>query len=172
MKKILCLVGFNGFQPIEYSVPKEMLESAGFLLETVSDKKGFAKAAVGDIEVEITKTLEECSMGDFEAIMLVGGEGALESLENNETVRLLNEALIADKLIAAICISPRILARAHILHGKMATGWNGDESLPQIFEENGVIFEDAPVVVDGNFITANGPKAAEEYGKAILEALK
>ncbi len=55
------------------------------------------------------------------------------------------------------------MARAGVLKGKRATVWGG----PDIFDKEGVIFEDKNVVNDGKIITANGSDAALEWAKEI-----
>jgi len=64
------------------------------------------------------------------------------------------------------------LAKAGVLEGKRATFWTYPlGSQANILKENVAIFEKKSVVVDGKIITANGPGAAREFGKAIVEAL-
>jgi putative intracellular protease/amidase len=38
-------------------------------------------------------------------------------------------------------------------------------------EKGGAVFVDRPVVVSGNVVTANGPPAAREFGKALAGVL-
>jgi protease I len=38
-------------------------------------------------------------------------------------------------------------------------------------EDNGAIYEDKPVVIDGKIVTGNGPDAAQEFGETIKELL-
>jgi protease I len=40
-----------------------------------------------------------------------------------------------------------------------------------VLKQQGAHYTGKPVVVDGNLITANGPKAAEAFGKAIVSTL-
>ncbi len=74
--------------------------------------------------------------------------------------------------MGAICIAPTILAYAGVLEGKKATVWNQDGKQAEILTKNGAEFVDELVVVDGKIVTANGPPAAEAFGKKILEMLK
>ena len=46
-----------------------------------------------------------------------------------------------------------------------------DRSSVRILKDNGTIYQDEDVVVDGKIITGNGPAAAKEFGQAIVEAL-
>ena len=71
------------------------------------------------------------------------------------------------KPYGAICISPRILARAGVLEGKNAVGWNKDDEAPDIFKDHGATFVEGAVHVDGNVVTAAGPDAAKDFGRAI-----
>ena len=59
-----------------------------------------------------------------------------------------------------------------IAHDKQFfTVWNEDNKQAEILTKGGAEFVNQNVVVDGKIITANGPHAAEEFGKKVLEAL-
>jgi protease I len=93
-------------------------------------------------------------------------------LDNEDSYRVARETVSQDKILASICISPVILAKAGVLKGKKATVWTDfTKSQAKILEKEGAIFEEKPVVVDGKIITANGPGSAEEFGKKIIEVL-
>jgi protease I len=84
----------------------------------------------------------------------------------------MKEADNANKIIGAICYSPRILAKAGLLKGKKATGWNDDNELEGIFNNYGVTYMPSHVVVDGSVITADGPMAATEFAQVIINKLQ
>jgi protease I len=168
---ILFLIAGDGFQPIEYGVPKKILENGGHVVVTGSDVNGEAIASDGS-RVVVDIVLEDVELAKYGAVFIIGGPGALKHLEVQETNRILSEAMLREIPYGAICISPRILARAHVLVGKKATGWDDDEKLSQIFDENNVEYVHESVVVDGNVVTASGPSAAEGFGHAILDVLK
>ena len=167
---IVMIIANEGYQPIEYATPKKVLEQAGFMVTVASDKPGTAIAA-DKSTTQIDITLNNVIVDHYAAIVIVGGPGALEHLDNETTYRLIKSAQLSKKLIAAICIAPRILAHAGILKGKRATGWDGDGELAQIFKEHGVTYEQRPVVIDGLIVTAVGPAAAQEFGTIIVERL-
>lgn len=167
MKKILLVIASNGFQPIEYSVPKQLLTEAGFVVVTASDSVGEAVASDGSKQ-NVDVLLSEVEAENYDGLYFIGGPGALEHLDNQESNRILNEAMILQKSYGAICISPRILAKANVLTGRRATGWDEDGELSEIFETNNVEYVRQPVVVDHDVITGNGPAAAREWAEAIM----
>jgi protease I len=170
--KIAFIISFSDFRDEEYFVPKSLFESAGFEIKTASNKRGTAVGADGG-EAKVDSLVFEVNPANFDAIVFVGGPGCLKHLDDKNSYNLTKETVAQNKLLAAICISPVILARTEVLQGKKATVWATpmDKSAVKILEKSGAIYQDSPVVVDGNLITANGPAAAEEFGRQIIKAL-
>lgn len=171
-RKVAIIVAFKDFRDEEYFVPKRILEEAGVKITTVSTSLGTAVGADGG-ETESSFLLENLKSEDFDAIVFIGGPGCLKYLDNENSYRAARETISQDKVLAAICISPVILAKAGVLSGKKATVWSSplDKSPIKILEENGAIYQDESVVVDGKIITALGPIAAKEFGKVIVGLL-
>ena len=172
-KKVVLIVSFKDFRDEEYFVPKGILEGAGVEVKTASNKMGTARGADGG-EVEIDLLVSELNPALFDAIVFIGGPGALNQLDNENSYKIANETVSQGKVLAAICISPVILAKAGVLSGKKATVWSSalDRSPIEILKANGAIYRDEMVVVDGKIITANGPAAAQKFAQAIIETLK
>lgn len=170
MKKVVLIIAHEGFQHIEYRVPKKILEDAGFSVATASDKAGKATGKDGSTQT-VDLLLEDVNPKSVDGIFFIGGPGALVHLDNQESYRILNEAMILGKAYGAMCISSRILAKAHVLTQKKATGWDGDNELVGIFLQNNVEYLREPVVIDGNVVTASGPEAAEEFGQGMVSVL-
>ncbi len=172
MKPILLVIAHEGFQPVEYDVPKRALLTSGFEVKTASDLLGTAISAIDQEEAEVDLTLDSVAVSDYDGIFFIGGPGALEFLNNEKSYRVIQEAAKECKVWGAICISPRILAEAGVLKGRKATGWDDDGELVGILSGVGAEYIKEPVVVDGNLITASGPAAAEEFGREIVRVLK
>ena len=170
-KTVLLVIAGEGFQFVEYSDTKKEIEAAGLAVVTASDVAQSAKGH-NDVEVSIDLVLEEVDTKKYDGVFLIGGPGALKHLDIQEIHRILNEMMIAQKPFGAICIAPRILAKAHVIVGKRATGWNNDNELETIFPQNNVTYIPEPVVVDGNVVTADGPSSAEAFGKEIVKILQ
>jgi len=170
--KILMVVAFKDFRDEEYFIPKEVLEREGFFIDTTSTQKGIAVGSQGG-EAVIHVGIDEINSENYKAIIFCGGSGMAKELENQDFHKLIKDFYQNNKVVAAICISPALLAKAGILEGKKATVWSSslDKSFIKILEENGAIYKDSPVVIDDKIVTANGPDAAEEFGKAIKKLL-
>ncbi len=174
MKKILFVIAKTDFRDEEYFIPKSILEKE-FEVKTASNGKA-GEIALGFLggEANIDLNIKDVNVDDYDAVIFVGGAGALKNLDNEDSYKLIKEVVGKNKLLCAICIAPTILAKAGVLKGKKATVWHSeiDKSPIKVLEENGAIFVDEDVVEDENLITANGPKAAEKFGNKILEKLK
>jgi len=171
-KKIAIIIAFKNFRDEEYFIPRKILEEAGAKIEVVSNEVGTAFGVEG-LQVNTNTKLSDLDISNFDAVVFVGGPGALDNLNNQDSYRVIREAVKQNKVLAAICISPVILAEAGVLNGKKATVWTNplNKEPKKILEENGAIFTEQNVVVDGNIITANGPDAAAEFGKKLVEVL-
>ena len=172
-KKIGMVLAFRDFRDEEYFVPREILEGSGAEIKNISNQKGTARGADGG-EIEIDYNLEEAKAKDFDALVFVGGPGCLDNLDNENSYRLVNQAVEKGKLVTAICISPVVLAKAGVLKGKRATVWTSslDKTPAEILKEYGAIYQDQGVVVDGRIITAKGPSFAQEFAQTIIDTLK
>lgn len=171
-KKILMVVAFNEFKDEEYFVPKEIFEEAGFTVETTSSKKGVAQGVDGG-EAIVDVDAEKIQITDYEAVIFCGGAGMAEELDNEVFQKLAKDFYKENKLVAAICVAPALLAKAGVLKDKEATAWSSPlvKNYIQIIKENGGVYVDKPVVISGNIVTANGPDAAEDFGKTIINQI-
>lgn len=171
-KKIAMVIAFSDFKDEEYFIPREIFEDAGINVTTVSNQTGKASGVSG-AEVSIDFKISDLKIGDYDGVVFVGGSGCLKNIDNELSYGIIRETVKQNKILAAICISPLVLARAGVLKGKKATVWsdNLDKDPIEIIEENGAIYQDKNVVTDGKIVTANGPQAAEDFADAVIEGL-
>lgn len=169
---VLMAIAFKGFRDEEYLQPKKVLEQAGFSVNTTSTKMGMAEGTYGTTVV-IDTDINKVDPNDYLALVFSGGEGMEKELDNPQFQKLAQDFVKAGKPVAAICIAPALLAKAGLLQGKKAAVWSSPlyKKSIKILKANGAIYEDKPVVRDGNIITANGPAAAQQFGEAIVNLL-
>jgi protease I len=168
VKKIALVIAHKNYQPVEYGVPKKVFEDAGHAVITISDKPGKATASDGTT-TNVDHVVSKFDPTQCDGIVFIGGQGALDFLDNDASYRFIQKAVMAEKLVAGICSATRILAKAGALAAKTATGWDGDKALAEIFDKHAVIYDDeSGVVTDGKLVTAQGPAQAEEFARQIL----
>lgn len=170
-KRVLFVIAHQGYQSIEYTVPKKILEEAGYTVITASNKSGIATAS-DKTETMVDITLSNVIPNEYDGIFFIGGPGAIDDLDNTTSYTIIQETWKEHKIIGAICIATRLLANAGILEGKQATGWDGDNELSTIYKDHLVNYIREDVVVDFPIITATGPSAAQQFGQNALILLQ
>ncbi len=172
MKKIALVIPFKEFRDEEFFICFEKLKKENFLIKIVSDEEGIAIGADGgDIEVDLKINL--VNVNDFDALIFIGGPGCLKRLNNEQSYHLIKEAFNLNKTIAAICISPVILAESGILKEKKATVWSNsfDKTAIKTLKENGALYQDKNIVVDDNIITGNGPSSISDFSEIVISKI-
>ncbi|WP_264981426.1 DJ-1/PfpI family protein [Pseudodesulfovibrio portus] len=168
-KKALLIVAKSDFSATEYSRTRSALESGGMDCTVASSAAGPCKGDSGK-RATAEMALSSVNAADYDAIVIIGGNGIMKMWKNPEAHRIVQEAVAQDKVVAAICAGPGILAHAGVMQGKRATAYSGSPS--SALKEHGATYTGKKVEVDGRFITGNGPKAASGFGKAIVAAFE
>lgn len=169
MMKALLIIAPKDFRDEELFHTREVLEKAGIETKIASTKRGEAKGMLGGKAVA-ELSIEEVNVGDYDAVIFIGGSGSSTYFSNKRALAIAREAFSAGKVIGAICIAPVILANSGILKDRRATVWDGD--FVKMLEAGGAKYTGKNVETDGKIVTANGPHAAKEFGKKIVELLR
>jgi len=164
---VLMIIAPEGFRDEEYKVPKEVFESAGVKVVTASTKVGECSGMFGS-KANADILLSLVSVKDYDGIIFVGGVGAKVYFESSVAQNIAKEAIKENKILAAICIAPVILANAGVLRDKNATVFPSEK---EVLINAGAHYTGKDVEVDGNIITASGPQAAEKFANAIKSSL-
>lgn len=169
-KKVLMIIAPKDFRDEEFHEPKAILEKKGVKVTVASTATGTAKGMF-DTQVIPDITVDKVNPAEFDAVVVVGGSGSQTYLWNNLQVHKIVQSLHQQGgLVAAICISPVVLAKAGLLEGKKVTVFRTATTLNEL-KKVGALISDAPVMVDGKIITGKGPEAAREFGQKIAESL-
>ncbi len=105
---------------------------------------------------------------DFDAVVIPGGFSPDILRREPYIVQFVRDAYLAGKPIGAICHAPWLAISAGIIEGKRATCWM---SLKDDLVNAGALWEDSPVVVDGNLITSRCPDDLPEFCLALIDAI-
>ena len=169
-KKVLMAIAPTGFRDEELQQPKQVLEAEGAEVKVASTTKAECKGMLG-ARVKPDLEISQASADDYDAVVGVGGVGSPDHLWGNKDLHeILQKAAAANKVVGAICLSGAVLARAGVIQGKEATVYRTRESL-QEFEKAGARYVAKDVVVSGNVVTAEGPAAATDFGRALARKL-
>ena len=166
MRHALIIIAKEGFQDKEYAETRSGLESGGYEITVASTEAGECKGKFGGLEVSKV-ALNDVDATQFDVIAFIGGPGATALADNEDAKRIARDAVRFQKKLGAICIAPIILARAGVLKGKKATVWDSGGAQAALLASKGASYTGDSVAVDGNIVTANGPEAAEEFGREL-----
>ena len=158
----------TGFEVTEAMVPLVMMRRAGIDVCTVGIN---GKTVYGsrDIGIEADIELGEMDLTNLEGIILPGGLGGVASIKASKpALDAVKFAFDNNKLVAAICAGPTVLAQLGITDGKRATCYPGCETQMG----SAVMVPDAAAVTDGNVITGTSAGCAIPFALQLITALK
>ncbi len=171
VKRVVLIIAHENFQDHEYAEPRSVFEAKGFEVVVASSSLETATGMEG-AQVQPDILVSEIKVGDYDAIVFIGGIGVEEEYwDNPEAHRVAREAVAQGKVLAAICIAPVILARAGVLEGKRATVFPYPDGINAL-EAGGATYTGKEVERDGLIITAFGPPASRQFGETIAAALE
>ncbi len=162
------VVSQNDFRDEELFDTKKVLEDFGLEVKVAAPKKNMATGKLGGI-IEPDLSIDEISELFFDALVLIGGPGAFNFIEDKDLHDLIKKFVQEKKTVGAICIAPAILAKAGVLTKKKATVHSSGINY---LEQEKVNYTDQDVVEDENIVTANGPAASSIFGQTIIKNLK
>ena len=172
-KSKIMIVASDRFEESELFGPREMLLGRGAMVVVAAPGRaailGTARDQPGR-SITPDATLDEVEAADFDALLLPGGVSNPDHLRTNaRALALIAAFAAAGKPIAAICHAPWLLVEADLLRGKRATCW---PSIRSDVRNAGALLADAPVVRDGNVITARGPDDVPAFTAALIAAIE
>jgi protease I len=168
--KLLVVVAPERFRDEELFEPLAVFQKAGIGYDIASVRPGTCRGMLGG-KCEAGLDLAQAKAGEYAGIVVIGGVGSPEFLWGHSRLHaLVAEFAGSGKPVAAICLSPVVLARAGVLRGRRATVFRTPDSVAEMRKGGAELLND-PVVVDGRFITANGPDAARKFGMEVVAAL-
>jgi protease I len=168
MKKAVMVIAQENFRDEELIEPIDILEKNDVEVTVAAQSLDEARGMLG-AKVRPDITINDVKAADFDAIVFVGGSGSDVYWDDPVAQRIAQDAVIGNKVIAAICIAPVTLARAGILKGKKATVF---PDCAADLTQAGATFTGKPVERDGKTVTASGPEATSQFGWEIVKAMK
>jgi protease I len=171
-KRIMILAA-HGFEQSELEVPRDRLKAAGARVDIVSPEtgeiKGWDKKDWGR-PVTVDKTLKDAREGDYDAIVLPGGQINPDLLRaDKDALALIRAFYDAGKTVAAVCHAPWLLVETGIAKGRRMTSYH---SMKTDVINAGAQWEDKEVVTDNGVVTSRNPKDLEAFSAKIVEEVR
>jgi len=169
-KRVLMVIPHTQFRDEEFFEPRKILEDEGAKVVVASTSVRICRGMKGgSVQAEIS--IAEAKAEDYAALVLCGGSSVPGFFWNDKKLQELAAAMsAAGKIVAAICLSTVVLAKAKLLAGREATVY----FLPEAIEElrtAGAKYVKETLLIDGNIILAEGPLDSQRFGQALRTAL-
>ncbi|MGP3667486.1 MAG: DJ-1 family glyoxalase III [Candidatus Bathyarchaeota archaeon] len=168
MVKVLVFLA-TGFEEIEFSSIVDLLRRAGVEVTVAGLQPDLVEGAHG-VKVLPDTSIENVDVKNFDAVICPGGYPGFENLRKNQKVlQVVKQAFESNKVVAAICGAPTVLADAGILKDKACTIYPGLEG--ELSKSGGKPRKKGLVVVDGKIVTSKGPATAIHFALKLAEIL-
>lgn len=171
--KALFIIAQKDFRDEELFETKDVLNRKGIESDVASVTTNIARGMLGG-SITPNLAVRDAKESDYSALIVVGGSGSPELANHREVLELIKQFFQKNKLIAAICLAPMVLAKAGVLKDIKATVWNASsyQDSVKVLQAGRAKFATEVLVKDKNIITAFGPEQAEKFGEMIVKSLK
>jgi deglycase len=156
------------YEDLELWYPKIRLEEegartlvAGTGEKTYQGKRGYP--------LTVDTSVDELTSDRFDGLVIPGGYAPDIMRRSQKLLQLTREIYQAGKPVAFICHAGWVPISAGIVNGKRGTSVG---AIKDDLVNAGLIWEDSPVVVDGNLISSRTPADLPVFCKAIIAALE
>lgn len=171
--KRIAILATNGFEQSELEVPRDKLKEAGATVDVISlergEIKGWDKKDWGR-PVKVDKTLQDVSPGEYDAVVLPGGQINPDLLRvEQKALAFVKDMYDQKKVVAAVCHGPWLLIETGIAKGRKMTSY---KSIKTDVINAGGKWEDKEVVVDQGVITSRNPGDLNAFSAKIIEEVK
>lgn len=164
-KRAVIITG-PGFQDEEFIYPYYRLLEAEFSVEVATKDKAVVYGKYG-IPAKATVDVKDLKEEDYDLVVLPGGHEAPDRVRQDKNVLDFVQAMHEqNKVIGAICHGPWILISANVVRNKHATCYVG---MADDLKNAGALYVDAPVVEDGNLVTAPHYRNNGDFMKTLLK---
>lgn len=157
----------DGFEEIEAVTIVDTLRRAEVDVETVSIMEGREVQGAHGIPVRADLSFVEADYQNCGMIVLPGGMGGTLRLKDHaglsEEIRIF---FAEEKWLTAICAAPMVYGALGLLKDRRATCYPGLEK-----HLIGAHFIANRVVIDGKFVTSQGPGTALDFAFSLVEIL-
>ena len=167
-KRIAVMVD-QGYQELEIWYPYYRFIEADADVKLIGPAAGTVYPSKLGYPCESHLAAGEVKGSDFDAVVIPGGWAPDFMRRDASMIRFLQQAVDADKVIAAFCHGGWMLCSTGAVNGMLATCFM---AIKDDLINAGANYVDQEVVVDGNLITSRKPDDLPAFCKAVAERLE
>ncbi|MFD2829908.1 type 1 glutamine amidotransferase domain-containing protein [Corticicoccus populi] len=168
MSKKVAVLMTDHVEDIEYTSPKEAIESAGYTVEVITPDGSAAEGKKGG-KFAADKSTDDANPEDYAGLLVPGGFAPDVLRGDAKNAEFAKHFLENDKPTFAICHGPQFLVDTDLLKGRNVTSVG---NVKKDLENAGATFHDKSVVVCHNLVTSRTPDDLEDFNNAIKDQLK
>jgi protease I len=169
-KTVLIVIPHTQFRDEEFFEPKKILEDEGAKVVVASTTSRMCRGIKGGV-VQADIAIADAKANDYAGVVLCGGSSVPEFLWNDKKLQeLVTAVAAAGKVVAAICLSTVVLAKAKLLAGREATVYFLPDAIEEL-KQAGAKYVKETLLIHNNIILAEGPPDSQRFGQAIRAAL-
>jgi deglycase len=157
----------NWYEDLELWYPKIRLEEegagtvvAGLGEKTYQGKRGYP--------VTVDANVDDVDAAEFDGLVIPGGYAPDLLRRSKQGLALTRDIFEAGKPVGFICHAGWVPISAGIVRGRRGTSVG---AIKDDLVNAGMLWEDSPVVVDGNLISSRTPADLPAFCKALIRAL-
>jgi protease I len=154
------------FEDVEATYPYHRLREAGATVELIGVEAEKTLTGKKGQELTTDNAAADLDPADLDLLVIAGGFGP-DKLRTDEGVKALVRGMNEQgKLVAFICHAGWVPVSAGIVEGRRVTSY---PTIADDLRNAGAEWEDAEVVVDGNFVTSRRPDDLPAFMRAVIE---
>ena len=166
MPRRIGMLIFPGMTQLDMTGPYEVL--ARLPDTTVALIARTLDPVTTDRGMQIVPTVTYASCPPLDVVMVPGGPGQQDLMENEQALEFLRRQAASAKYVTSVCTGSLVLGAAGLLKGKRATShWAAIEHLKPL----GAIPVREKVVIDGNIVTGAGVTSGIDFALSLARIL-
>lgn len=165
-KRVAILAGPE-YEDLELHYPHLRLIEEGAEVKVLAVRKEVIRGKHG-LSIEADLPIGEANPENFDCVIIPGGWAPDRLRRDPKVLEFVRKIYERGGVVAAICHGPQVLISAGILRGRKATCVS---AIKDDVINAGAIYEDSPVVRDGNLITSRVPGDLPLFCREIIRAL-
>lgn len=166
-QRVLIFVG-DDYEDLELWYPKLRLREEGGHVVVAGAEEGRKYVGKNGYPCVSDAALADMESADFQGVVCPGGWMPDKLRRDPKVLRLVREFADAGKLVGAICHGGWIPISAGVYRGVRVTGSPG---IKDDLINAGALWEDAPVVVDRQFVSSRKPDDLPDFCRGLASVL-